>query len=100
MRVDSVADFGVDSISYIAKGQYAVYLNTVDPYSGTQVNFNHGYSVTATSVVQAVGVPPLIVVQVSTFGWGTLPPNAFEIYVTNGTSFVEGEVSFHVFGRQ
>ncbi len=100
MQVNS--DFGVDSVSYVCKGQYAVYLNTVDPYTGSRVNFAHGFSVTATSVVIAAGIPNTIL-QVTPLGAIGLPANAFMIYlgsVTAGVGAVDGEVMFHVFGRE
>jgi len=92
------SDFGVDSVVYICKGQYRVFLNTVDPYSGNQVSFSHGFSVTATSVTIIAGVPTTLL-QVTPLGFGAA--NSFDIFLGNTTgSPVDGEVMFHVFGRQ
>ena len=94
------SDFGVDSIVYVCLGHYRVYLNTVDPYTGSPVVFGHGFSVTATSVIIAPGIPNTIV-QVTQLGWGGIPGNAFDIYlVTPIPTAIDGEVMFHVFGRQ
>ena len=96
------SDFGVDSIVYKAKGDYRVYLHTVDPYLGTQVNFSDGFSVTATSVVLLGGIVNNVVT-VTPINSGGIGSNAFEIYLVTPSSIpslIDGEVMFQVFGRQ
>ena len=95
--------FGVDSIVYKCIGDYRVYLDTIDPYTGAQIDFSDGFSVTATSVVFSVGVPNYVV-DVTQLGYGLGgTPNSFDIFiVTSGTpqQAVDGRVMFQVFGRQ
>ncbi|MEP7233881.1 MAG: hypothetical protein ABI778_01175 [Ignavibacteriota bacterium] len=47
------SDFGVSNAIYNGLGWYTVQLNYVDPYSGAQVQINHGSSVTATILAAA-----------------------------------------------
>ena len=90
------SDYGIDSVSYLAIGQYRVYLNTVDPYSGSSVTLGHGFSVTATATPLQIGPPCAVAVVTQITG------NHFDIFVypCGGGSTVDGEVMFHVFGRE